>query len=909
MGDENVLIINNKKYSFSEGDTILDVARKNKIYIPTLCHLKDTTPTGACRVCLVEVEGARGLVVACAMPASNNMVVKTDSPKVIQARRTVIALLMISGNHNCAARGSSNSDWTDFQLNAANYDKSPELCDAYGACELQELAYRYQVNEVISDMRLAEFHPKYNLEDINPYIIRDFSRCILCGRCVKACNEVQVNNAIAFGYRGAQAKITTRGDFTLKDSDCVFCGECLQVCPVGALVLKDKRYSTRPWQLHKTKSTCGHCSTGCSTNVFVNQNKVVRVDGDESGIVNSGSLCARGRFANDFSNSPDRLTRPLVKNGGNFREARWDEAFDIIAKNLMDIKEKNGASSIAGLSSAKCTNEENYLMQKFMRNTIGTDNIDHLARLCNASTDPVLADAFGISAMTNSIGDIDSADLIFLTGTNTTESHPVIGSRIKRNVISKNKKLIVIDPRQIDITAYADIYLQPRPGTDPIWINGLINIIIEEKLHDKDFIEKRTENFKSIAESVKKYTPSYVEELTGIKAADLEKAARLYAESKKACIFFALGITRSESSEHSIKALANLAMLCGNIGVKGGGLNPLKGQNNAQGAIDMGCLPGFLPGHKKIESSHHSAGYSIMELFDVINDGKIKALYIMGDNPVLYDSDSGSMKKSLSNLDFLVVQDIFMTETAQMADVVLPSASFFEKDGTFTNTERRVQRVRKAMISPGSAKEDWKIIAEISNRMNVSMNYNSSEEIFSEITESVPFYAGITYGRIDMEGGIQWPCPDKGHSGTGHLYEQGFPGGKAIFQDIEYIPSDEKTNNEFPFILSTLRNLDLYQSGTQVPEPGGFPGKSEGILEINPADAQKLGISDSENTRIISRWGEVRVKAKISSKSPQGVIFVPFDFAETELQQLINIKDTSILGIPEFRVCAVRIEK
>lgn len=376
MSSDNIIIINDREYIFEEGETILEVATRNGIFIPTLCHLEGTTPTGACRVCVVEVKGARNLVASCTMPASNNMIVHTDSPKVIEARRLIIALLMASGNHNCTARGNTEKDWTDYQLEVRDYDGFTDICDKYGTCKLQEYAYLYQV----SDLNLGEIKPDYEMESVNPFIIRDFSRCIMCGRCVKACNEIQVNNAINYGYRGIAAKITTRGDDPLNNSDCVFCGECLQVCPVGALVEKDSRY-VRPWELERVESICTYCGTGCSIDLFVKDGKVVKVSGTESGVVNRGSLCVKGRFGNSFIHSPDRLTKPLIREGDQLREATWSEALDLISSKLTEIKEKGGPDSITGLSSARCSNEDNYIMQKFFRAVIGTNNIDHCARL------------------------------------------------------------------------------------------------------------------------------------------------------------------------------------------------------------------------------------------------------------------------------------------------------------------------------------------------------------------------------------------------------------------------------------------------------------------------------------------------------------------------------------------------
>lgn len=526
--------------------------------------------------------------------------------------------------------------------------------------------------------------------------------------------------------------------------------------------------------------------------------------------------------------------------------------------------------------------------------------------------------------MTNSIDEIDKTDLILLTGTNTTENHPVISNRMKRAVNQRGAKLIVIDPREIEITRFADIYLQPKPGTDVAWINGLMHVIINEDLHDKNYIESRTEDFDKLKEIVKKYNPEHVEGITGIPKDSLIETARLFAKVKKASIYYAMGITQHISGTDNVKSLANLAMICGNVGIEGGGLNPLRGQNNVQGACDMGCLPNVYPGYQAVGDDAIAAKFSsewgkqvstkpglpLTEIFNGIEEGRVKALYIMGENPLLSDADLDHVEKAIKDVEFLVVQDIFLSETASMADVVLPTSSFAEKDGTFTNTERRVQRVRKAIPSPGEAKDDWRIFVELSKRMGYEMNYNTSSDVFTEISKLTPSYGGIDYTRIESEGGIQWPCPTSSHPGTKFLHEAAFSRGKGLFHAIDYTPPAELPDDEYPLILSTGRVLQHYHTGTMTRRIEGlnelYP---EGIAEINPVDAKKYDISDSDTIMVTSRRGSIKVTAKINHRSQNGVIFIPFHFAEAAANRLTNPALDPVAKIPEFKVCAVKVEK
>jgi len=535
-----------------------------------------------------------------------------------------------------------------------------------------------------------------------------------------------------------------------------------------------------------------------------------------------------------------------------------------------------------------------------------------------------LATSFGSGAMTNSIDEINDTDLMLLTGTNTTENHPVISNYMKRAVTKKGTKLLVIDPREIGMSNFATLYLQPKPGTDVAWINGLMNVIIEKGLYDKEYVKNRTEDFDKLQEVVKSYTPEKVEEITGIPAAKLVEAAKLYASAPSASIYYAMGITQHITGTDNVKSLANLSMLCGNIGIQGGGVNPLRGQNNVQGACDMGCLPNVYPGYQKVDdevlSSKFSSawnctpskkpGLTVVEISKGIEAGTIKALYIMGENPLVSDPDLNHLEKAINNVEFMVVQDIFMTETAKKAHIVLPTASFAEKNGTFTNTERRVQMVRKAVKSPGEAKDDYAIFVEIARRMGFEMNYASPADIFAEIASVTPSYAGISYKRIEEEGGLQWPCPNPSHKGTKFLHKDKFVRGKGLFSAIEYKPAAELPDKDYPFILTTGRVLEQYHTGTMTRRSEGintiYP---EALVEINPADAEKLGINDAQDVSVSSRRGSIKLKAKLTPRSPEGIVYIPFHFAEAAANRLTNSVLDPIAKIPEYKVCAVKIEK
>lgn len=889
------LIIDQQKISVPEGTSILEAARTAGIEIPNLCYDPELTVVGACRLCVVEVEGARNLVAACSTAVTEGMVVQTDSPAVVGARRGIIDLLL------------------------ANHPRDCMTCQKFGNCKLAGYAYLYGV-------RKSSFTGEKRNEAVdtgNPCIERDMNKCMLCGKCVRVCAEVQGRHVVDFSFRGFGTKIATAFDTSLRQSDCVSCGSYVALCPTGALTETMMKGRGRTWEVKKVRTTCPYCGCGCNFDLNVKDNQVIGVTSNPDSPVNGRHLCVKGRFGYDFIHSPERLTDPLIKENGEFKKVSWQRAIDFVAERLAEIRQQHGCDALAVLSSARCTNEENYLLNKFTRAVLGTNNIDHCARLCHASTVAGLALAYGSGAMTNSIKEIRDVDFILVIGSNTTETHPIISLEI-RKALKNGAQLAVADPRKIELTGLADFHLQLRPGTNVALLNGLINVIITENLWDQDFVDKRTEDFNAMRETALKYSPEYVAGITGVDAELIRQAARAYAGAKNASIFYTMGITQHSSGTNNVLAIANLAMLCGQLGKPGSGVNPLRGQNNVQGACDMGALPNVFPGYQPVADPANvqkfsqawgtavpgKVGLTVGEMMDEALKGNIKGMYIMGENPMLSDPDINHGQKALENLEFLVVQDIFLTETARLADVVLPGTSFAEKDGTFTNTERRVQRVRKAIDPVGNAKPDWQIICTLAEKMGCrQMQYTHPAEVMAEIARLTPVYGGISYDRLVGQG-LQWPCPDMNHPGTPYLHKDKFTRGPGKFYSVEYSPPAEMPDSEFPFILTTGRRLYHYHTGTMTRRARGIEAiYSEEFLEINPLDADKLGICDRDPVKLSSRRGSITIKACITERVSPGTVFTSFHFAEHPINMVTNSARDPVAKIPELKVCAVRIEK
>ncbi|RKY64424.1 MAG: formate dehydrogenase subunit alpha [Candidatus Latescibacterota bacterium] len=669
-------------------------------------------------------------------------------------------------------------------------------------------------------------------------------------------------------------------------------------------------------------TTCPFCGCGCRYYLLVRGEKVVGVSPAPGDPVSEGRLCVKGWNSFQFINHPERLKRPLVRDGGGFREASWDEALELVAERLSGIKERHGPDSLAFLSSAKCTNEENYLMMKLARAVFSTNNVDHCARLCHASTVVGLASTFGSGAMTNSISEIEDSDCILVTGSNTTEQHPLVAARVLR-ALKRGARLIVVDPRRIQLSKLATLHLRQRPGTDVAWLNGMMYVILDEGLEKRDFIEERTEGFEELEKVVSDYSPGEVERITGIPARDLVEAARLYGRAERASIIYSMGITQHTTGVDNVRSCANLAMLTGNVGRYATGVNPLRGQNNVQGACDVGALPDVLSGYQKVSDPEvrdkferawgvklpQDPGLTVVEMIESALRGEVRAMYIMGENPMLSDPDVGQVERGLGNLEFLVVQDIFLSETARLADVVLPAASFAEKDGTFTNTERRVMRIRKALDPPGRAKADWEILCDLARKLGADWDYGSPSEIFDEIASLTPIYHGISYRRLEGWG-IQWPCPSEDHPGTPYLHKGKFARGKGKFIPARYRPPDELPSEEYPFVLTTGRVYFHWHTGTMTRRISVLDREvPRAFVEVNPEDAGRLGIRDGARVKVSSRRGEVEVEAKVTDVVPEGVVFMPFHFLEAAANRLTNPALDPEAMIPEYKVCAVRIER
>ncbi len=884
------LTIDDLEIKTRKGMTILEAALENDIYIPHLCYHPDLEPVGVCRLCVVEIEG-RGMTISCKAPVEQGIVVKTESPVIDKVRRAAVELLLANHLVDCLT------------------------CDGNNNCELQKIAKYVGVNQ--EDLnRLRRPEKTYPVDSSNPFFDYDPNKCVLCGICVRTCDELQGIRAIDFAFRGFDASISTFGDKPWIESICASCGECVVRCPVGALSPKTTQTPSR-----EVKTTCVYCGVGCGMYLGIRGNQIVSARGDRDNPASHGSLCVKGRYGFDFINHPDRLTTPLIKKQGKFVEATWDEALTLIAKKFSQYKK----TKFAALSSAKCTNEENYIMQKFTRAVMGTNTVDHCARLCHAPTVAGLVQSFGSGAMTNSINEIGQAKCIFAIGTNTTSAHPVLALQIKK-AVKNGGILIVANPKRIELVKSAQIFLQHKPGTDVALMMGMAKVIVDENLHDKEFISKRTEGFEEFKKSLKKFDLDFVEKTTGVPKDQVILAARTYAFYRPASILYAMGITQHTHGTDNVLATSNMALLTGNVGKSSSGVNPLRGQNNVQGACDLGALPNVYPGYQKVNvpeiqkkfekawkaSLSPKAGLTHIEIFNAIDDKKIQCLYIMGENPILSEADANHVEKAIKKLDFFVAQDLFITETAQFADVVLPGASFAEKDGTFTNTERRIQRIRKAIEPIGDSKPDWWITCQIAKKMGAKgFDFENASEITDEIASVTPIYAGISYDRIEKEG-LQWPCRSKKDPGTKFLHSQKFAtaNGKGQFKPLEYKPPAENPDKKYPLVLTTDRSLFHFHTATLTRKVEGLEALNrQELLNINPKDAARLKIEDGEMVQVSSRRGKIQVAAKLTEICPPGVVSLTFHFAEAPTNRLTNAAFDPVSKIPETKVCAVKVEK
>ncbi len=889
------LYVNGREVEVDEGSSVLDAVNVSGVYISQLCKDPDMKAIAACRTCLVQIDGVRGFPASCSVPAADGMHVSTDSPESMHLRRGVLELTLAMLEPN------GNREYKELTVAAERHGLSVP---------------RWNGRE------------RQPVDASNPVFNIAMSDCIMCGRCAQACQDGhQFIGAIDVLGVGTGARIGTFMDKPLLESVCTTCGQCLSVCPTGAIELK----APVPNPVKTVSTVCPYCGVGCGIKAEVDENdRILRMLDDPDNQSSLGMLCVKGRFGYTFVHHKDRLTTPLVRRNGELTPATWEEAMDFIAERLPAYR----GDSFATFCSAKCTNEDGYVQQKFTRLVMGSNHIDHCTRLCHAPSVEAMLTALGSGATSNSYVDYEEAGCLVIIGSDTNSNHPVAASRMRRAVVERGARLIIINPRRIDMCDFADLWLRPRPGTDVALLNGMAKVILDEGLWDREFVEGRTEGFEEWLTVIEKYDLDYVSGITGVPAEDIVTAARMYAEPpfSGSCLIWGMGITQHTMGTANAHGLLNLSFLTGQLGKPGNGISPLRGQNNVQGCGDAGCLPNSFPGYQPLAANldkfrgawggplPEEDGLVATEIVESMLDGRIKAAWITGENPLLSEPDLHHAEKAFAKLEFLVVQDIFLHETAQVADVVLPAASFAEKDGTFTNSERRIQRVRKAVAPPGVSRPDWQIICDVARRMSRELGLGVEDqfafahpsEIWDEMAGLTPIVAGIDYDRLDA-GGIQWPCPDSDHPGTRYLYENDFPrGDRAKFVAFDQGPAaDELPSERFPLILNTGRILYHWHGGTITRRADRLMARAPDLqVAMNPDDGSKYDVADGEWIRVRSRRGDLEGHVLYTEKQRAGEIFVPFvKLRDHAANFLTNAALDPNSKIPEYKVCAVRIMK
>ncbi|MEQ1605699.1 MAG: formate dehydrogenase subunit alpha [Pyrinomonadaceae bacterium] len=883
--------INGKQAQFAEGITVLAAARELGFDIPTLCNDDRLDPVGACRMCLVEIKGSSKETVSCTTRLADGMEVVTHSEPVEAARTW--NLRMLAGNYP-----------------ADSFSTFPEK-------PFHKLADKYGLTG-------ADFHGNHSTpaDSSQTYINVDMSRCINCYACVRICADVQGQFVWHVLGRGEESQIMPDSFGAFGDSTCVSCGACADACPTGAL--EDKTVIERGFPTSWTKTTCPYCGTGCEMNVGVRDDRVVQIKPVMDAPVNYGHLCVKGRYAFDFVDAEDRVTEPMIRENGDWRVVSWDEALQYTAKKLKAIDAEFGKESIAVLGSARATNEENYLAQKFTRVVLGTNNVDCCARVCHTPSAAAMKMMIGTGAMTNSFDDIEKAKTIILCGANPSENHPIPGARVKQAVINNGTKLIVIDPRKTELTKYADVHLQLRPGTNILMFNAIAHTIIDEGMTDPEFIAARVDEFEEFKAFVADYSPEAVAERCGVDAELIRKAARIYATDTPSMAMHGLGMTEHLQGTEGVMTIVNLALLTGNIGKHGAGVNPLRGQNNVQGSAHMGCDPGILTGSVTIEAGRElfesvwktsiptAAGLNQLQMIDAARDGKLKALWTIGYDVFLSNANAHETAKAFANMDLVIVQDFFMNETARrFGHVFFPATTSFEKDGTFMNGERRVQRIRGAVTPRGNSRSDLKIICDLAAAMGFEKDFvfSTAEEVWNEVREVWPPGYGITYERIE-KAGIQWPCPDVDHPGTEVLHAESFSNGvKAALRRIKFRPTKEVVSEDFPFLLTTGRVLEQFNAGTMTMRTPNRELRPTDLLMISQADSTRLSIADGEHVLLKSSYGEAVLPAQVSDRVKNGELFASFHDPKVFLNYATGPTRDRFTQAPEFKVTAVRIEK
>ncbi len=898
------LFIDGNSLKVPAGSSVMRAAALAGISIPKLCASDNLQAFGSCRLCLVEIEGRKGYPASCTTPVENGMRILTESGKLAALRRNVMELYISDHPLDCLT------------------------CPSNGDCELQDMATAVDLTEVRYGYD-GKNHLQAEQDRSNPYFTFDPSKCIVCSRCVRACEEVQGTFALGIDGRGFDSKIVAGQKQSFMASDCVSCGACVQTCPTAALI--DNAIIEHGQPQRSVVTTCAYCGVGCAFKAEMKGNQLLRMTPYKGGPANRGHSCVKGRFALGYASHPDRVTEPMIRDNINqaWRTVSWDEAVNFAADRLRTIQQQHGRRSIGGITSSRCSNEETYLVQKMVRAAFGNNNVDTCARVCHSPTGYGLKQTLGESAGTQDFDSVEKADVIVVIGANPTDGHPVFASRLRKR-LREGAQLIVADPRQIDLLnsvhVASTLHLPLRPGTNVAFINAIAHVIISEGLEDDAFIAQRCETdayreWKSFISDAK-HSPQASAAITGINADDLRQAARRYANAGNGAIYYGLGVTEHSQGSTMVMGIANLAMLTGNIGRAGVGVNPLRGQNNVQGSCDMGSFPHELPGYRAIGDDSVRAqfesvwgveldpepGFRITNMLNEAVAGRYKGLYCQGEDIAQSDPNTQHVQAALRNLDCLIVQDIFLNETAKFAHVFLPGSSFLEKDGTFTNAERRISPVRK-VIEPLGGKADWEATMALSNALGYPMNYQHPAEIMAEIASLTPTFAGVSYQRLEQQGSIQWPCNQDAPGGTAVMHETEFVRGLGKFVVTEYLPTSEKVTRRFPLLLTTGRILSQYNVGAQTRRTDNMQWHPQDILDIHQHDAEDRGIVDGDKVEISSRAGATVLTARITEQLQPGVVYTTFHHPESGANVITTDNSDWATNCPEYKVTAVQINK
>ncbi|NBU24528.1 MAG: formate dehydrogenase subunit alpha [Gammaproteobacteria bacterium] len=884
------------------GTSVMRAAAEAGISIPKLCATDTLQAFGSCRLCLVEIEGRAGTPASCTTPVAEGMKVQTQTGKLKSLRRGVMELYISDHPLDCLT------------------------CSANGDCELQDMAGAVGLREVRYGYDGAN-HLDAKKDETNPYFTFDPSKCIVCSRCVRACDEVQGTLALTISGRGFESKVAASVDEKFIDSECVSCGACVKACPTATLIEKSVIEIGQPER--SVLTTCAYCGVGCTFKAEVRGNEVVRMVPHDDGKANRGHSCVKGRFAWGYATHPDRVLTPLVREriSDPWREATWDEAIGRIASEFRRLQGQYGKNSVGAVTSSRCTNEETFLVQKMVRAVFGNNNVDTCARVCHSPTGYGLKQAFGTSAGTQDFDSVAEADVILVIGANPTDGHPVFASRMKRR-LREGAKLIVVDPRRIDLVRTPHIeashHLQLRPGTNVAVANAIAHVIVTEGLVDERFVHERCDlaEFSTWASFVAepRNSPESTEALTGVPAAELRAAARLYATGGNGAIYYGLGVTEHSQGTTTVMAIANLAMATGNLGRPGVGVNPLRGQNNVQGACDMGSFPHEFAGYRHVSdgsarevfeaawgvSLESEPGLRIPNMFDAALDGSFKGMFIQGEDFAQSDPDTQHVVEALSAMECVVVHDLFLNETAKYAHVFLPGASFLEKDGTFTNAERRISRVRKVM-PPRAGLADWEAVMKVCQALGHTMHYDHPSQIMDEIARTTPSFTGVSYAKLDQLGSVQWPCNEKAPEGTPVMHIGGFARGKGRFVVTEYVATEERSSSRFPLLLTTGRILSQYNVGTQTRRTANVQWHDADRLEIHPHDAEQRGIREGDRVRVMSRTGATELVADITDRVAPGVVYTTFHHPDTQINVVTTDNSDWATNCPEYKVTAVQV--